>query len=243
MKSKERESLIGILIEVRDLTKQGIVIGRSGKKNEVRGLSTENNIRILVQLFQELKPQKTMEIGLAFGASALAFTRLFEKRGDAPDGQHVAIDPFQENADVWDSAGIMAIEKRGLSGYLKYIPELSSLALPQLVSEKRKFDMIYIDGSHIFENVFIDFFYCRQLLSKNGIMLFDDSSDAHVKKVLKFIQNNFTGRLAPFDLSHYQIGRNPYIYRLADLIGKTQLRAFQKIGEDEREWNTPYIDF
>jgi len=243
MKSQEQSGSDKILYEIKDLTKQGVVIGRSGKENQVRGLSTVNNIKTLIHLFQKLKPQKTMEIGLAFGASALAFARLFKERGDAPRGQHVAIDPFQENPDVWDSAGLMAIEKRGLLGYVKFIPELSSLALPQLVREKRQMDMIYVDGSHIFENVFVDFFYCRQLLSKNGIILFDDSSDPHVKKCLKFIQINFAGRLKPFDLSQYQTGRNPYVYRLGELLGKTQLRAFQKIGEDEREWNTPYIDF
>lgn len=239
---KENAELL-ILSEIQEITGKGVVVGRSGKENKVRGLSTKNNIKILTRVFQEFKPQRTMEIGLAFGASALAFTRLFALQGEGPRSQHTAIDPFQEKKDVWDSTGLLAIEKRGLSGYLRFISESSSLALPQLVMEKAQFDMIYIDGSHIFENVFVDFFYCRQLLSQKGIMLFDDSSNRHVKKVIKFIETNFDGRLNSLSLNLYQTDKNKLIYRIAEYLGKTQLRAFQKVGPDEREWNTPYTNF
>ena len=38
-----------------------------------------------------------------------------------------------------------------------------------------RFDMIYIDGSHEFDEVFVDAYYSYRLLSPGGIMLLDDS--------------------------------------------------------------------
>ena len=35
--------------------------------------------------------------------------------------------------------------------------------------------MIYVDGSHNFEHVFIDAYYSVQLLDMGGVVLFDDS--------------------------------------------------------------------
>ena len=66
----------------------------------------------------------------------------------------------------------------------------SDLALPQMVREGLKFQLVYIDGSHRFEDVFCDFYFVRYLVAVGGYVFFDDSSDWKVAKVVRFIRKN-----------------------------------------------------
>lgn len=50
----------------------------------------------------------------------------------------------------------------------------SDFALASLIVEKRKFDFIYIDGSHIAKDVLTDACMAFRLLDVGGIMVFDD---------------------------------------------------------------------
>lgn len=68
----------------------------------------------------------------------------------------------------------------------------------------REIDTVYVDGSHLFEDVFIDFYYSCRLLKEEGYILFDDSTDEHVKKVLGFIRSNMKDHLQEIDLSPYR---------------------------------------
>lgn len=232
-----------ILKVIKDLRLQGDVTGKSGRKQRIHSLSTDNNLAIIINLFQTFAPKRTLEIGLAFGGSAVVFAKLFQLRKEAPQHQHIAIDPSQTKENLWDSIGLINLNKNGLGDFVEHVDAFSSQALPRLVQEGAKFDIIYIDGSHIFEDVFVDWFYCRQLLSDRGLILFDDATDPHVAKVIKFIKNNFKKRLIPLSLSDYQENRSKVFYKIAEFFNKTQMRAFKRIGFYEREWNTPFINF
>jgi len=217
--------------------------GRTGKSFDGMGaLSSINNLIVLRNLCLDLKPRQTLEIGLSFGGSCLVFTASHRDLGHAPEPQHVALDPFQ--ATVWDDSGLLVAERAGLLPYLDFRPQFSSLELPKLIGEGRKFDLVYIDGSHLFEDVFVDFFFVSQLLDHGGVMAFDDSSDPHVAKVLGFIRRNCSGSFRELELEPYRadFGRN-LKYQIAKLIGKKQLTAFRKIGAAVREWNSPFADF
>jgi len=50
----------------------------------------------------------------------------------------------------------------------------SSAALPQFITENRKFDVIYIDGSHLACDVMFDAVNSFNLLKVGGLMIFDD---------------------------------------------------------------------
>jgi cephalosporin hydroxylase len=201
-------------------------------------MSTMNNLEILQKLCAQFQPKRTLEVGLAFGGSAILFTAFHRRTGAPATGQHTAVDPFQ--TEVWDEVGLVAIEDAGLRDYLDFRPILSSLALPRLVAEKAQFDLIYVDGSHLFEDVFIDFYYSTRLLSDGGIIAFDDSSDPHVRKVLRFIKADFQFALDPIDLGPYRADKGASLrYRVARALGRVQLTAFRKIGPAARAWNSP----
>ena len=109
-----------------------------------------------------------------------------------------------------------------------------------MIQAGNKFDLIYVDGSHLIEDVFVDAYFAIRLLSNGGIVVFDDSSNQHVAKVLRFLRKTVP-HLEEIDLSLYRQDR--LAYRIGRLFGKVQLSAFRRVGNVERVWNAPYRSF
>lgn len=201
-----------------------------------------NNLVTLKNLFHHIKPNRTLETGMAYGGSALLFTACHREAGISLAGQHTAVDPFE--TVEWDDVGLVAVENAGLRGYLDYRDASSGVALPRLIAEGAVFELIYIDGSHLFEDVFIDFYFSTRLLVDGGVVLFDDSSHLHVQKLLRFIRSNFRFAYEPFDLSPFRADKGAGLrYRAAKVMGRTQLTAFRKIGPATRHQHTPFASF
>lgn len=230
-------------LELRELISSQRVLGRSGKVFEGLGsLSSPNTLSTLRSLFWALKPERSLEVGFCFGASALLFTGLYAAAGKPPNRQHVALDPFQSS--IWDDAGLVQIERAGLIRFLDFRSAYSRIELPRLLEQGAHFDLIYIDGSHLFEDVFVDAFYCSRLVSEGGVVAFDDCSNPHVAKVIRFIQRNGANALSEVELGPYrETGRASFGYRVARLLDRVQMRAFRRIGEVERLWNAPFRRF
>ena len=229
--------------KLEETIKTGAAVGRSGKRFErIGALSTSNNLHVLRQLMLRLKPRRTLEIGLCFGGSCLLFAATHHELTGKALQQHTAMDPFQR--EVWDDAGLVAVEEAGLAGYVNFQPHFSSIILPRLVEENEQFDLVYIDGSHLFEDVFIDAYYTGRLLPQGGVVAFDDCRDPHVRKVLAFLRSNLSDSFQEVDLRPFRAdeGRST-AYRLARLLGQTQMRAFRCIGSVTRPWNAPFHNF
>jgi predicted O-methyltransferase YrrM len=204
------------------------------KTIDTSSMSSVNNMVALRNLHLSLKARNTLEIGMRMGGSCLTLAQTHKDQGFAPSGQHVAIDPYQ-CTPFNDSAGLLALERAGLRGYVDFRGSYSALALPQLLSEKRNFDLIYIDGSHNFEDVFIDAYFSALLLSKGGVVAFDDSSNPHIKKVLSFIRRNLRHCLQEIDIIPFRRDRS-LKHRIARMIGRANMTAFKRIGEFERPY-------
>ena len=113
---------------------------------------------------------------------------------------------------------------------LTVIEETSQLALPRLVGEKQQFGLIFIDGSHLFDDLLVDFFYADQLIPTDGVLVFDDLWMPAVRKVLEFaltnrayeIAEDLLGDRPPFVVSQWKkIATTP----LQRIKGKSNLVA------------------
>lgn len=80
----------------------------------------------------------------------------------------------------------------------------SAIALAMLKEEECLFDFIYIDGSHVEEDVFLDAVMAWPLLRFGGTILFDDYGEAQVARAISRFRNSVAGSLK---LSHsgYQV--------------------------------------
>lgn len=151
---------------------------------------------------------RTLEIGLAFGRSAAYII-------SATDSKHIAIDPFQIR---YQNAGIKNLQMLGFEERFILKADYSHNILPSLLKEDQKFDFIFIDGSHRFDGIFIDFYYSDLLLEKNGYILFHDSWMRTVQLVISYIKTN---------RKNYKFIKTP----LRNLI------MIQKVGDDYRSWS------
>lgn len=221
-----------------EMMKSNRAVGESGRVyNGLAAISTRNNLRTIRTLMEELRPARTLEIGLSFGGSALVFCAEHQRRHQ-PAAQHVAIDPFQTTH--WDSCGLGAIERAGLSGFLDFRQRFSAIELPRMLDAGERFGLIYVDGSHLFEDVFLDAYFGSRLLEDGGIIAFDDSSDPNVRKVIYFLRSN-VHMLEEIDLNYGR--RNSLVYAAARHLGKVQMTAFKRIGSIDRKWDAKFEKF
>lgn len=88
---------------------------------------------------------KTIEIGLAFGGSALRICEGLIESGN-PDARHVVLDPFR--ARSFSNRGLRALEEAGVISLVEFHAETSQIALPVLLQEGRSFDFGFVDGNH-----------------------------------------------------------------------------------------------
>jgi cephalosporin hydroxylase len=217
-------------------------VGRAGKvftSTSIEALSTVNNLRTLRALMLQEKPSSTIETGLGPAGSALMFAATHRDLGHEPVRQHVALDPNQTS--IWDNSGRLALENAKLEAYVEVREEESFVGLPKLLAEGRRFDMAYIDGSHQFEDAFIDFFYIKEMLNVGGLMIFDDSIHPQVRKVLNFIQANYNFAYQRLSIASFRGNRLKYI--VAERLHKTQMTVFRKIKTERRYWNEPLKQF
>jgi predicted O-methyltransferase YrrM len=216
-----------------ELIRTNKAVGRTGKRFDGLGaLSTVNNLRLLKRLVREYRPRHTLEIGLAFGGSALAL--LSELKAAHGDGfTHTAIDPFQST--VWDSVGVDLVSTAGFGDQFTLLPQFSKEALLQL--GHRMFDLIYVDGSHLFEDVIVDVVFSADRLSDGGLLVLDDCTDPHVLKVVKFLRRNWRELFEELN-----VASTPK-QRLAHMLNRSQVTVFRKTAVKSRPWNAPFHNF
>ncbi len=84
----------------------------------------------------------------------------------------------------------------------------------------------------------------HEILEVGGLILFDDSTDSQVAKVLRFIEANYSEIYEPLSLARFKIGRKAQFKHLvADRLRKTQLRAYRRIKEGRQNWGKPLKNF
>ena len=137
--------------------------------------------RVWEQLIPHLPERKNfLEIGSFEGRSAVwTVQHMMEDGGeivciDTWEGgaEHVndemsgAEDRFKHNIDL--------IMKNFVDRTVQPIKSTSVEALGGLIAQKKEFDFIYIDGSHLAKDVLTDSCMAWPLLKKGGFMVFDD---------------------------------------------------------------------
>lgn len=123
---------------------------------------------------------ETLEIGCGLGKSAVSIML-------GTGREHVVVDPFQAN---YDFRGVGNVERAGLGDRLEHRAERSATALPALLAEGRRFDFVFVDGSHRFDDILLDFTFADLLLRPGGSIVFDDLWMRTTQLVLAYIRTN-----------------------------------------------------
>jgi predicted O-methyltransferase YrrM len=183
--SENEERLDAVRSERRRLAEHGPRVTRSeGDFDRVALPLTDCDI--LRDLLLEERPRVVIEIGLAYGGSALAIAEALVAQ-DRPDARHLIIDAYQ---DQFSNVGWEAMLSGGLESVCELIPERSQLALPRMLAEGVVADAAFVDGSHIFHNVFVDLHFLRELVRPGGLIILDDCQWPSVATAARYFEVN-----------------------------------------------------
>jgi predicted O-methyltransferase YrrM len=120
--------------------------------------------------------REILEIGSFIGASAALFLTLL------PKARIACVDPFTgdlHGGEVYNG-DVATIEARfdatmaPFPGRVEKIVSRSVPALESLKQENRLYDIIYIDGSHVHDDILVDSLLAWPLLKTGGLMMWDD---------------------------------------------------------------------
>jgi predicted O-methyltransferase YrrM len=168
---------------------------------------------------REAKPKATLEIGLAYGFSTVYFLAAISENGV---GHHTAVDPFQKYAH---GIGQRHTQSLGMSDRFRLIEEKSVSALLHLAEREEVFELIFIDGSHRFDDVLMDFTLAAELCPMGGNVILDDLWMPSVRRAVAFIRSN----RSDFEEIKTQVWN---------------IAQFRRIGKDARDWHHGgYVEF
>lgn len=138
--------------------------------------------------------QVVIEVGLAYGSSALAIGEAL-LHADTTRISHVVIDPHQERS--YANVGWDALREAGLAATSLVIAEPSSVALARLTAEGFKADAAFVDGSHRYHEVFVDLYYLRKLVRPGGLIVLDDAEWPSVATAVRYYDVNLGWQREP----------------------------------------------
>jgi predicted O-methyltransferase YrrM len=200
----------------------------------------EPDCNLLRDLLVSAGVETVVEVGLAYASSALAIGEALVT-ADQPHAQHVIIDPFQEQ--VWSNVGWDLLRQAGTDSIARLMPEPSSIALPQLVTEGIVADAAFVDGSHRFHEVFVDLYYLRKIVRPGGLIVVDDDWTPSVRTAVRYYEQNLAWTAIPDAFAggtHRPIGDDPTAevvprcraLRLPDPLSEPPFEAFRPFSAD-----------
>ena len=212
----------------------------------------------LQEMFDIVKPIRSIEIGLAYGISAMFILEKHREYGSL-ENAHLVIEP---DTISYGNAALYNIENEGLSKYIDIRNDFSDKILAKLFLDNFRIQYAYIDTTKQFDVVLQDFYFINKIMDVGGVIIFDDCGGGWpgIQRLARFVNT----------LPHYKVlaGHNKlnpsfkkHIFQsftsiLFDLIPfknlvypslnfkhDTELGldftciAFQKMGEDTRNWD------
>lgn len=154
----------------------------------------ERDCDLLRDLFVAERVGTVVEIGLAYGSSALAIGEALVTVGGS-GARHVVIDPFQRSA--FSNTGWDLLRSAGLDAITELIEAPSSLVLPRLAGEGFVADAAFVDGSHRFHEVFVDLYFLRKLVRPGGLIVLDDNWAPSVRTAAHYYERNLDFTTVP----------------------------------------------
>ncbi|MBO0743497.1 MAG: class I SAM-dependent methyltransferase [Candidatus Dormibacteraeota bacterium] len=169
----------------RKLADAGPVRTRAAGDFELVALPEEDGDTLRDLLLAE-QATVVIEVGLAYGSSALAIAEALVA-GERAGARHLIIDAFQH---LFHDAGWEAMAPARDAGLSTLLRERSQLVLPRLLSEGLVADAAFVDGSHIFHNVFVDLYFLREIVRPGGLLVLDDYQWPSVATAVRYFQLN-----------------------------------------------------
>ncbi len=159
--------------------------GPGGKVAEMHSNTSREQGLFLQQIFDKIKPRKSIEVGFAYGISSMFILEKHREAGNDPKC-HLIIEPFP-----WGGVAEYNIEKEKLTEFADIRYDLSDKILPGLYLQNHRIQFAYIDTTKVFDTVLQDFYFIDKMLDVNGVVIFDDCGAGcpGVQRVARFVNS------------------------------------------------------
>lgn len=239
------------------------VVDQSGNIHYIKDhISIEEGL-FVQEIIREIKPDISLEIGLATGVSAMFICETLKELGNS---RHIVIDPGQNNKteyDDWQGIGLYNLAQCKYDDIVTLLDEPSEISLPKLLKQNLKVNFAFIDGWHTFDHALLDFFYINRMLAVGGVVVFDDAHFPSINKAINYISNypayepyvpgNQSDSKRSQDINPLISFYNAGVNRVKSIVSKLLFNkifetiandkitkryyAFKKISEDRRSWD------
>jgi predicted O-methyltransferase YrrM len=159
------------------------------------GALRKSEMKILVRLFLERRPSRSLEWGLGSGISAAALGEARRLLG--LEGMHIALDPFQQ--EICGGWGLRCLEEFGMMNYVTFAPAMSEQYLTDARKCGAKFDFIFIDGDHDMGRKVKDAYMSSEVLADSGIICFHDSFFRSTASAITYLVDERGFELMPIE--------------------------------------------
>lgn len=129
-------------------------------------------LHFFVLSLKRLHKISVLEIGCAYGTSSMIIADGLNKCR-AIKKEYTVIDPNQTTQ--WSNIGHYNLERVANKNIkLEYVEKMSSVAMKQLYDDKRKYNLIFIDGAHDYIQCKADSEYGSKMVKVGGYVILDD---------------------------------------------------------------------
>ena len=167
--------------------KKGFTLNRKGEERKLVDAISRDEAISIAKALRENKATVTVEIGVAFGASALTICHALKEMGNEK-AKHYGVDPNQ--LTHYEGIALDNLRKENLIEIFHLLEGPSHLKVPELINNKTVVDFALIDGWHTFDYTLVDFFLVDKILRPGGLVAFHDTYAPAKQKVLKYIKTH-----------------------------------------------------
>lgn len=167
----------------------------------------------IYETYCRLSPQRSLEIGLAYGFSTIYILAAIDQVGA---GYHISIDPFQTSS--WHRVGAYQAKHLNMESSFELREEFPVTAFAQFATQQTQFDFIFVDGSHRFDDALMDFTLAASVCPIGGNIILDDMWMPSIQAVASWIRldrKDFREVLTPF----------------------SEIAHFERVARDDRSWD------
>ncbi len=166
-----------------EIVKRGYVETADGRRLPLHSATSFEQCEFIQQQMQSVGAVKTLEVGLAYGISALA---ICQKLQGTIGGRHIAIDPWQKT-ECWHSVGLENLRRAGFETLVDFFDESAEQCLPKLAAAGVCLDFAYIDAGKRLDDTLIYSSYVMRMLRVGGRVVFDDAQFPGIRAALRYL--------------------------------------------------------